>query len=73
MDFPTMTLHECCEAFRANQISVTEEIMSASIEANCFPEFARPLAGGSRRNYMIFRKPFYKWLESLIEQPVIKI
>ena len=26
-DWPTMTLHDCCEALRANQIASSEDIL----------------------------------------------
>ncbi len=32
MDWPTMTLHDCCEAFRANQIPISEGILGQMIQ-----------------------------------------
>lgn len=58
---PTMTLHECCEAMRANLISVSEEKIGQGIIDGIFP-FAYGIPG--RENvYIIFRYKFYQWLE----------
>lgn len=60
---PTMTLHECAEAFRANQVSVDEKKLGDALEAGQFP-FADVLVGktGGHRSFMIWRKLFYEWL-----------
>ncbi len=58
---PTMTLHECCEAMRANLISVTEDKIGQGIVDGIFP-FAYGIPG-QENVYIIFRHKFYLWLE----------
>ena len=31
-DWPTMTLHDCCEAFRVNQIPISERVLGQMIQ-----------------------------------------
>lgn len=73
MEIPTMTLHECCEAFRANNIQLSEDKLADTIEHGLFSEFALCLKGGQKRSFLIFRRPFYEWLEPRISNPVIRI
>lgn len=73
MENPTMTLHECCEAFRANLIPMPEDKLADTIEHGGFMDFAMCLKGGAKRSFLIFRKPFYEWLEPKISAPVVRI
>ena len=63
---PTMTLHECAEAFRANQISIGENTLADGIAQGRFP-FAVCIEG-TRRNFLIFRGAFYRWLEEMMQR-----
>ena len=68
---PTMTLHECAEAFRANQVPISESTICAGIEQGIFP-FAVCI-GGKTRKPMIFRAKFYAWLREMMMRDVIEI
>lgn len=65
---PTMTLHECCEAMRANQISISENTLAQMIKDGKLP-FA---VGVEMRQVtvMIFRKAFYEWLGTRVDNMV---
>ena len=69
-----MTLHDCAEAFRANQISISEPKLCDGIEAGQFP-FAVCLGdgGGSKRTVLIFRSKFYRWLADMLGSQPIEI
>ncbi len=67
----TMTVHECCEALRANNVSVTETLLLDGLEQGKFP-FGVCLRG-RQRVPMIFRGKFYEWLEDMIKAEVIRI
>lgn len=61
---PTMTLHECCELMRANEIKISEAVLGQMIEEGKFPS-----AVGVRRRegtYIIFRSAMFRWLEEMI-------
>ena len=59
---PTMSIHEMCEALRANVIQCSESIIGEMIVDGKFP-FAVGYDGGYRNTYIIFRSGFYKWLD----------
>ena len=73
MKEPTMTLHECAEAFRANRISISEARVADGIYSGQFAEFAVPLVGKSSRCPMIFRRRFYRWLGAMLEEDPVEI
>ncbi len=61
---PTMTLHECCELMRANEIKISEAVLGQMIEEGKFP-----FAVGVRRKegtYIIFRAGAVRWLEEML-------
>lgn len=61
-DKTTMTLHECCEAMRANLVSISEENLGQALEEGKLPfGFA---VRGNQRSVVIFRYAFYAWLDS---------
>lgn len=68
---PTMTLHECAEAFRANQISISEATLAAGIEQGVFP-FAVSVSG-KKRTPLIFRARFYSWLKEMTMKEVMEV
>ena len=70
---PTMTLHQMCEALRANCISCTENKMGEAIAAGVFP-FAQATPGGPgrRRTYFIWTRDFYKWLDERMGRKAIR-
>lgn len=67
---PTMTLHDCAEGFRANQIPITEDLLADGIENGKFP-FAVGLTGKQRKP-IIFRDRFYAWLSDMLLRPAIR-
>ncbi len=67
----TMSLHECCEAMRANLISISEEKLGQALEEGKLPfGFA---VGGQRRTVVIFRHKFYAWLDANIGEEAIRV
>ena len=70
MDMPTMTLHDCCEAMRANLISISEPKLGEAIMAGKLP-FGFGI-DGTKATYVIFRHAFYDWLDTNLGQPAIR-
>ncbi len=67
----TMTLHECCEAMRANLISISEATLAQALVERRLPfGFA---VEGKHRAVVIFRHAFYQWLEINIGDEAIFI
>lgn len=67
----TMTAHECCEALRANNVSVSEEFLLDGLEQGKFPFGV--CFRGRQRVPMIFRGKFYEWLADMIKAEPIRI
>lgn len=68
---PYMTVHECCEAFRANLIPMSEGTLSQLILENKLPFAVGTRAeGSSRAKLLIFRRRFYEWLDAMIPNAV---
>ena len=67
----TMTLHECCEALRANVISISELKLGEAIMAGKLPfGFGVP---GKKSTYVIFRHAFYAWLDNNLGEEAIRV
>ncbi len=74
MDWPTMTLHDCCEAFRANQIPISEGILGQMIQEGKMPfAVGTQLEHSGRSKYIIFRPAFYRWMDEMMGKEVIRI
>lgn len=69
---PTMTLHEMCEALRANVIQCTENIIGEMIVEGKFP-FAVGYDGGVKKTCIIFRAGFYKWLDEQMGEKAVRV
>lgn len=70
---PTMTLHECCEALRANQVRVSERLFGQMIQEGRLPFAVGTRADdSSRAAFIIFRAGFYSWLDEMLQQPAIR-
>ena len=68
---PYMTVHECCEAFRANCIPMSEGMLSQLILEGKLPFAVGTRAeGSSRAKLLIFRRRFYEWLDAMIPNAV---
>lgn len=74
MAWPTMTLHEACEAMRANQVQVSERAFGQAIIEGRVPigYGIRNWDSGSN-TYMIFRHLFYEWLDRSIGCEAVRI
>lgn len=60
---PSISIHECCETLRANQIPKCENVLRDEINAGMHLEWATPSV--SRRfSSNISRAGFYKWVKS---------
>lgn len=57
----TMSLHECCEAMRANLISISEDKLGQAMDEGKLP-FVFSVKGKCR-TVAIFRHAFYEWLD----------
>lgn len=69
---PTMRLHECAEAFRANQIAMSEDILAQGICENKFGDFAIGIQSKERK-LLIFRDSFYEWLGKMLKREPIRV
>lgn len=63
----TLTIEECLEAFRANLIPISQQTLQAGIKERTFP-FADCIVPEKKAVYLIYRKPFYKWLKEHVEE-----
>ena len=70
-DKDTMTLHDCCEAMRANLISISEDKLAQALVEGKLP-FGFALEGKQRTVY-IFRFAFYEWLDHNLGRQAIRI
>ena len=59
----TMSVHDCCELMRANQISVSESTLMAMIQAGLFPGWAVPSVDTKTAAPLISRAGFVAWLK----------
>lgn len=69
---PTMNLRECTEAFRANQISISESTLAHGIMQGKF-DFAIGIEAENARVFRIFRDKFYTWLDEMLMREAIRI
>lgn len=60
---PTMSIHDCCELMRANQISVSEPTLMAMIQAGQFPGWSVPSVDTKTSAPLISRAGFVTWLK----------
>nr|WP_276871608.1 hypothetical protein [Fournierella massiliensis] len=73
-DWPTMTLHDCCEAFRANQIPISERVLGQMIQEGKMPfAIGTQLDASERSKFLIFRPAFYRWLDGMLDADAIRI
>lgn len=70
----TMTLHDCCEALRANQIAFSEDVLGQMILEEKLPfAVGTRMDESSRAKFLIFRPAFYRWLDSMIDGEALRI
>lgn len=60
---PSITIHDCCEIMRANLISISEQNLTAMIQAGSFSEWAVPSVSGKQAAPLISRAGFLAWVK----------
>mgnify|MGYP006920102211 CR=1 FL=1 len=68
---PTMSIHDCCELMRANQISVSESTLMAMIQAGQFPGWSVPSVDTKTSAPLISRAGFVEWLKDFYKLKVV--
>lgn len=64
---PTMSINDCCELMRANQISVSIPTLTAMIQAGMFPGWAVPSVDTKTAAPLISRAGFVSWLKDFYQ------
>lgn len=64
---PTMSINDCCELMRANQISVSIPTLTAMIQAGMFPRWAVPSVDTKTAAPLISRAGFVAWLKDFYQ------
>lgn len=64
---PTMSIHDCCELMRANQIAVSEPTLMAMIQAGQFPGWSVPSVDTKTSAPLISRAGFVAWLKNFYQ------
>ena len=64
---PTMSINDCCELMRANQISVSIPTFTAMIQAGMFPGWAVPSVDTKTAAPLISRAGFVAWLKDFYQ------
>ena len=67
-----MTIHDCCEALRANGIRCGEESMRQFILEGKVPFGVGTLSESGKFSGLIFRKAFYRWLDDMMGREAIR-
>ena len=73
MTRPTLTITECCEVLRANNISVDNKGLAAAIEAGRIPRAVAMNAPGAKIQPKIFKHRFARWLKDMTGQTLVAI
>lgn len=58
-----MSIHDCCELMRANQISISESTLKEMIQAGAFPGWSVPSVDTRTAAPLISRAGFVAWLK----------
>lgn len=67
----TLTMEECCEVFRANNIPMTTDTLGVLL---CEGKLPFGVATKTRRVVaLIFKESLYQWLEEMMHRPAIRI
>ena len=62
---PNMGIAECVQILRDNNISKTEKVLRAQIQAGIFPEWSKPSVGTKEPCPDISRARFMAWVKDL--------
>ena len=68
---PTMSIHDCCELMRANQIPISESTLMGMIQAGAFPGWAVPSVGTRTAAPLISSAGFIAWLKEFYKLKVV--
>lgn len=68
---PTMSIHDCCELMRANQIPISESTLMGMIQAGMFPGWAVPSVDKKTAAPLISRAGFVAWLKEFYKLKVV--
>lgn len=68
---PTMSIHDCCELMRANQISISESTLKEMIQAGAFPWWSVPSVGTRTAAPLISSAGFIAWLKEFYKLKVV--
>ena len=63
MQKPSLTIGECVQILRDNNISKTEKVLREQIQAGIFPEWSKPSVGTKEPCPDISRARFMKWVK----------
>lgn len=63
----TMSIHECCELMRANQIPISESTLMKMIQAGMFPGWSVPSVDTKTAAPLISRAGFVAWLKDFYQ------
>lgn len=64
MSKPSITITECCQIMRDNNISVTGPIFTGMIQAGRFPAWAVPSVDTESAAPLISRAGFMEWIKA---------
>ena len=67
-----MTVHDVCEALRANGISFGENAMTRLILDGKMPFAVGTTTEKGRAVTLIFRSAFYRWLDSMLGRKAVR-
>ena len=73
MTRPTLTITECCEVLRANNISVDNNGPAAAIEAGRIPRAVAMNAPCAKIQPKIFKHRLARWLKDMTGQTPVAI
>ena len=73
MTRPTLTITECCEVLRANNISVDNKGLAAAIEAGRIPWAVAMNAPGAKPQPKIFKHLLDRWLKDMTGKTPVAI
>lgn len=73
MTRPTLTITECCEVLRANNISVDNKGLAAAIEAGRINWAIAMNALGAKLQPKIFKQRMARWLKDMTGQTPVAI
>ena len=71
MQKQNLTIRECVQILRDNNISKTEKVLGAQIQAGIFPEWSKPSVGTKEPCPDISRAGFMAWVKEFYHLPKV--